>query len=88
MATTSIRQAIRTPAQLGAALRRHRRQRGLSQDQLAQAVSLRQATVSALERGAPGTKLQTVMDALSALGLEIVLRERASAPAPEIEELF
>jgi HTH-type transcriptional regulator/antitoxin HipB len=79
---------VRTPAQLGAALRRRRRTLGLSQDQLAQRVSLRQGTISALETGAPGTKLQTVMDALSALGLEIVLRPRSSAATPDIEDLY
>lgn len=79
---------VRTPAQLGAALRRQRRALNLSQDELAERVSLRQGTVSALETGAPGTKLQTLMDALSALGLEIVLRPRSSAPVPDVEDLY
>jgi HTH-type transcriptional regulator/antitoxin HipB len=81
-------QIARTPAQLGAALRRHRKALGLSQGQLAEQVSLRQGTISALEAGAPGTKLQTVLDALSALGLELVVRPRTTASMPDVEDLY
>ena len=79
---------VRTSSQLGAAIRRHRKALGLSQGQLAERVSLRQGTISALETGAPGTKLQTLIDTLSALGLEIVVRPRSSARPPDVEDLY
>ena len=78
----------RTAKQIGAAIRRKRRQLGLSQAQLGSKIQLRQATVSKLEAGEPATQLQTVLDALTALDLEIVIRLRTKATADEIEEMF
>lgn len=78
----------RTAKQVGAAIRRKRRQLGLSQAQLGSKIQLRQATVSKLEAGEPATQLQTLLDALTALDLEILIRPRTKASADEIEELF
>ena len=80
-------QIIRTPKQLGAAIRRHRRSAGLTQAQLGTKIHLRQATISALERGEPGTELRTVFDVITALGIEIVVRDRSKSPG-KIEDLF
>jgi HTH-type transcriptional regulator/antitoxin HipB len=80
-------QIIRTPKQLGAAIRRHRRSAGLTQAQLGAKIHLRQATISALERGEPGTELRTVFDVITALGIEIVVRDRSKSPG-KIEDLF
>jgi HTH-type transcriptional regulator/antitoxin HipB len=82
-----MEQIVRTSKQLGAAIRRHRRSAGLSQTQLGAKTNLRQATISALERGEPGTELRTVIDVITALGIEIVVRDR-SQPAGKIEDLF
>jgi HTH-type transcriptional regulator/antitoxin HipB len=82
-----MQQIVRTSKQLGAAIRRSRRKAGLSQLQLAAKTNLRQATISALEQGAPGTELRTVIDVMTALGLEMVVRERSKA-AGSIEDLF
>ena len=82
-----MEQIVRTSKQLGAAIRRHRRSTGLSQAQLGAKTNLRQATISALERGEPGTELRTVIDVMTALGIEIVVRDR-SQPAGTIEDLF
>lgn len=49
--------------------------------------NLRQATISALENGEPGTQLRTLIDVMAALGLEMVIRERRQGSA-EIEDLF
>jgi HTH-type transcriptional regulator/antitoxin HipB len=78
----------RTPKQIGAVLRRARRQRTLTQAELGARMSVRQATVSKLEAGEPATQLRTLMDALAALGLELVIRPRSKAASPDIEELF
>ncbi len=82
-----MEQIVRTSKQLGAAIRRHRRSAGLSQAQLGAKTNLRQATISALERGEPGTELRTVIDIMTALGIEIVVRDRSQSPG-KIEDLF
>lgn len=80
-------QIARTPKQLGAALRRRRRQLRLSQATLGSRTNLRQATISALENGGPGTQLGTLVDVLAALGLELVVQERSKATS-SIADLF
>ena len=47
-------QATRTPKQLGATLRRYRKQRGSTQSSLAERINKRQATVSSLETSGSG----------------------------------
>jgi HTH-type transcriptional regulator/antitoxin HipB len=79
---------VRSAKQLGATLRRYRRQKGLTQDGLGNLMHSRQATVSKLESGEPGTQLGVLIDALTALDLELVVRPRTKASGAEIEELF
>ena len=83
-----MEQIVRTPRQLGQALRRHRRAQGASQGSLGGKTNLRQATISATEAGEPGTQLRTVFDIVSALGLELVVRPRTRGDDGEIEALF
>jgi HTH-type transcriptional regulator / antitoxin HipB len=78
----------RTPQQLGSLIRRHRRQAALTQSQLGQKMSARQATVSKLEAGEPATQLKILMDALTALDLELVIRPRTKAEPKNIEDIF
>jgi HTH-type transcriptional regulator/antitoxin HipB len=78
----------RTPKQLGAAIRRARRTRGMTQNMLGEKMNARQATVSKLEAGEPATQLQTFMDALTALELELIIRPRTTVSAGQIEDLF
>lgn len=80
-------QIARTPKQLGAAIRRRRRQLKLSQAALGSRTNLRQATISALENGEAGTRLGTLVDVLAALGLELVVQERSKAGV-SIADLF
>jgi HTH-type transcriptional regulator / antitoxin HipB len=82
-----MEQIARTPKQIGAVIRRCRRAAGLSQAQLGAKTNLRQATISALEHGEPGTELRTLTEVMAALGLEMVVRERSKATAA-IEDLF
>lgn len=81
-------QITRTSPQLGAALRRRRKQAGLSQESLADKVKLRQATISRLESGDTGTKLGTLLDVVAALDLEIVVRARSKGRPADIEDIF
>lgn len=84
----SIRQSARTPGQIGAFVRRARRTAGMTQAELGAKIGLRQATISKLESGEPATRLSTLLDALSALGLEIIIDERGRAASKDLEDLF
>lgn len=79
---------IRTPKQAGAAIRRIRRSRSLTQGDLGEKMHVRQATVSKLEAGEPATQLRILMDALVALDLELVIRPRTSTSVSDIEDIF
>lgn len=83
-----MEQVARTTKQAGDAIRRVRRQRGLSQSALGAKMHVRQATVSKLEAGEPATQLKMLMDALAALDLELVIRPRSSGRVEDIEALF
>ena len=81
-------QIVRTPGQMGAALRQQRRGQSLTQNDVASRTQLRQATISALENGEAGTQLNTLTQVLAALDLELVLRPRSKASAADIENMF
>jgi HTH-type transcriptional regulator/antitoxin HipB len=77
----------RTPKQLGATLRRYRKQSSLTQADIGNAIQKRQATVSNLESVGNGT-LDTLFAVLSALDLELVIRRRTKRPAASLEDSF
>jgi HTH-type transcriptional regulator/antitoxin HipB len=83
-----VDQIARTTTQLGAALRRRRKQLGFSQEEIGSKIHLRQATISNLENGELGTKIGTLLEVLSALDLEIVVRPRTKGQLAEIEDIF
>lgn len=78
----------RSTRQVGTAIQRRRKERGLTQGDLGTRMNARQATVSKLEKGEPATQLRTLMDALAALGLELVIRRRTTSGVKELEDLF
>jgi HTH-type transcriptional regulator/antitoxin HipB len=82
-----MEQIARTSKQIGAAIRRRRRNLRLSQAALGAKTNLRQATISALENGEPGTQLRTLIDVMAMLGLEMAIRERSKA-GETIEDVF
>jgi HTH-type transcriptional regulator/antitoxin HipB len=77
----------RTPLQLGNYIRERRRKLGWSQEQLAAKIGVRQRTVSDLETSA-AARLDTVLRALAALDLELVVRARTKSSADDIEAIF
>ncbi len=81
-------QIARTEKQLGAILRRARKQARLTQGALGEQIHRRQGTVSRLEAGELAVQLHTLMEALSALDLELVVRPRSQGSAADIEALF
>ncbi len=83
-----MEQLARTAQQIGVVLRRTRKARGLSQLKLGEKIHRRQATLSKLEAGEPTIQLQTLLDVLAILDLELVIRPRTKASTAELEEAF
>jgi HTH-type transcriptional regulator / antitoxin HipB len=81
-------QIARTPKQIGDAIRRQRRKLGLNQTALGERTQLRQATISAVESGEPGTQIRTLCDVLATLDLEFVVRPRSKAAPMDVEDIF
>lgn len=81
-------QLARTEKQLGAILRRARKQARLTQSDLGKSIHLRQATISRLEAGQPAIQIRTLMWVLAALDLELVVRRRTKSSAADIESIF
>ena len=78
---------IISPENLGSALREERRNKGLSQAAAGKAVGIDQPTVSKVEQGNSGTRLDTLFRLLAALDLELVLQPRQS-PGENNEEAW
>ncbi len=76
----------RTPTQIGAIVRRHRKRLGLSQSALGERTGLRQETISLIETGNPATRLDTILALLSTLDLEF--RIAARSRGRNIEDLI
>lgn len=83
-----MNQNARTAKQIGAIIRRARRNGRLTQADLGKKIGLRQATISKLEKGEPATQLSTLLDALTALGLEIIIDKRSKGSHQSLEDLF
>jgi HTH-type transcriptional regulator/antitoxin HipB len=83
-----MEQIVRTAKQVGAAIRRVRRAKSLTQSGVGSKTRMRQGTISRLETGEADTQIRTLFEVLSALDLEIVIRPRSKASAKDIEELF
>lgn len=78
----------RTEKQIGAALRRYRKLAGLTQAELATRMQARQGTVSRLESGAPAMQIHTLIEAMTALNLELVIQPRSTGSEIVIEDFL
>jgi HTH-type transcriptional regulator/antitoxin HipB len=65
-----------SPEQIGNAIRRARKKRGMSQAELGEKTGLRQGTISLIEKGHAAAKLETILAVLSALDLDLRISER------------
>ncbi len=81
-------QIARTENHLGSILWRVRKQAHLSQGALGEQINMRQGTISRLEAGEPAVQLHTLLEVLSALNLELVVRPRSQGSTTDIEDLF
>ena len=75
----------RTPQQLGQVLRARRTKLKLSQTDVGLKVGIKQDTVSMLEIHTSSTTVETLFKAISALGLELVVRDKARAAIADQE---
>ena len=80
-------QFVRSPRQLGVLIHNARVRRNLTQQGLADLVGTGQKTVSRLETGHPGTKLDTVFRILAALELDLIPSPRRKA-SPDLGAIF
>ena len=76
----------RSPKQIGTLVRRARKAKGWSQGELGLQSGLRQGTVSQIESGHPGVRLETLLSVLAALGLEFRIGPRGEFSDQETDQ--
>ena len=82
--------SIRTPADLGAVIREHRKLRGLDQAELAKRIGASRQWVVGIERGRARAELGLVLRALDALGVQLeafLPNPRPKASGPDIDAI-
>jgi HTH-type transcriptional regulator / antitoxin HipB len=75
---------VKTPEQLEQVLRALRKDKGLTQTQAGRRAGLRQGAVSTLESAPGKASVERLFRVLSALGVELVLRDPDAAAKPAI----
>ena len=78
----------RSPKEIGHAIREARKARKLTQKDLAIRRGVWQETISKIENGQSGTKMETIFDLLSALDLDVNIEERSEGSSKTIEDIF
>lgn len=77
-ANHDITYIVRGPGSFGSAIREFRHRRGLTQTELAQRANLHRSYLSSIEAGTTTAALKSLIRALNALDLEIVIRPKRS----------
>lgn len=67
---------ITSPDTLGKVLRKHRKEQGLTQHDAGKKFNILQSSISGIESGRPGVRLETIFRYMSALSLEMHLEPR------------
>lgn len=83
-----MKHLARSPQEIGHAIRETRKARKLTQKELAIRSGVWQETISKIENGQPGTKMETIFDLLSALDLEVNIGERSKGSSKALEDIF
>jgi len=81
-------QIARTTKDLGQTLRAARKAKGLTQAELAARAGVWQRTVSNIETGTSGAKVDTIFDLLAALDLELRIVPRSKMTQRDLEDIF
>jgi HTH-type transcriptional regulator/antitoxin HipB len=76
---------IRTPADLGAVIRDHRRRGGMDQQTLARKIGASRQWVVEVEKGKPRAEVGLVLRALDALGVALSIGTTGPTPAPGVD---
>jgi len=79
---------VRSAKQLGSLIHNERVRRGISQQALADLTGTGQKTISRIENGKDGTKLETIFSLLATLDLEIHLSARSKSSEKSIADIF
>lgn len=69
-------QIVYSPKSLGHAIRRQRKAKKLNQEEAGTAFKIQQSTLSNIEQGVPGTRIETIFRVLAALDLEMIIRPK------------
>ena len=85
---TAMKHLVRTSKNLGHAIREARKAKNLTQKELASMSGVWQETISKIENGSGGTKLETLFDLIAALDLEITVTERSKGASDGLEDIF
>jgi HTH-type transcriptional regulator/antitoxin HipB len=83
-----MKHLVRTPKNIGHAIRQARKEKNLTQKELASMSGVWQETISKIETGSSGTKLETIFDLMAALDLEITVSERSKGTSDGLEDIF
>ncbi len=83
-----MKHLVRTSKNLGHAIREARKAKSLTQKELAVMSGVWQETISKIENGNSGAKLETVFDLIAALGLEVTVTERSKGTSDGLEDIF
>ncbi len=81
-----MQRKIISPESLGFVLREERKKKGWNQTELGMPVGIDQTTISKVEQGKPGTRLDTLFRLLSALDLDLVLQPKNLPSSKTSEE--
>jgi HTH-type transcriptional regulator/antitoxin HipB len=82
-----MHQIVRLPRQLGAIIQSERLRQGMTQQELASLIGKQQKTISAIENGSDGTKLDTLLGVIAKLDLDIKIVPR-QREGKSIEDVF
>lgn len=82
-----MQQTVRLPSQLGSVIQSERLRQALTQSELASKTGTQQKTISAIENGSEGTKLDTLLSVIASLGLDMQIVPRGR-DSKSIEDVF
>ncbi|PCH57101.1 MAG: transcriptional regulator [Legionellales bacterium] len=71
-----MQQLVHSPKSLGSSIRRQRKLQKLTQTEAGFHFRIEQSTVSSIEQGAAGTRVETLFRMLASLDLEMVIRSK------------
>lgn len=83
-----MQRMVRSAKQLGSLVHNERVRRGMSQQVLANLTGTGQKTISQIENGKEGTKLETIFSLLATLDLEMKLTARGKGSEKSIGDIF